>query len=197
MEAALAAGDARGAATLLAERPDELMRRAAHLARIGAVEDVVRDAAMRASPAAVLRLAAFARSRLPAIEAAVVEALLARAAARRNFARAVIDRGVEQWDLVAIHAAARANTIYVRDGAAIAIYKRRDAESHAARLARLHAGEHDGVSKIPPANAPTWFALVHEDVALPKGSEGYARAPRPGGDGITRLALADLVSELA
>ena len=101
------------------------------------------------------------------------------------------------WDVAAIHAAARANTIYVRDGAAITHYKRRDGERHLARLARLHAGEHDGVSKIPPANAPTWFALLRADVALPKGSEGYLLDPRTAGPELKRLAATDLVAELA
>ncbi|MDQ3335088.1 MAG: hypothetical protein M4D80_07995 [Myxococcota bacterium] len=196
VEAALAAKDAEAAATLLAERPDELVRRVGHLARLGYDPvPVLKRAAPSASPVALLRLAAYARTRLPAVETAVIEALLARAAARRNYARAVIDRGLAEWDLAAIHAAARANTIYVRDGAAIASYKRRDGEPHLARLARLHAGEHDGVSKLPPANAPTWFALEREDVALPKGSEGYARE-RGTADGITRLAPDDLVTGL-
>jgi hypothetical protein len=197
VETALAAKDAHAAATLLAERPDELVRRAGHLARLGYDPvPVLKAAAPHASPTALLRLAAYARTRLPAIEAAVTEALLARAAARRSYARAVLDRGLAEWNVAAIHAAARANTIYVRDGAAIASYKRRDGETHLARLARLHAGEHDGVSKIPPANAPAWFALEREDIALPKGSEGYAREPGIG-VGITRLSGEDLVAGLA
>jgi hypothetical protein len=102
------------------------------------------------------------------------------------------------WDVAAIHAAARANTIYVRDGGAIALYRRRDDEPHLARLARLHAGEHDGVSKIPPANAPTWFAVLRADVLLPKGSEGFVLDPRTlTADGVTSLAAADLVAALA
>jgi hypothetical protein len=197
VETALAAGDARGAATLLAERPDELLARAGHLARLGLdVVPVVREIAPRASTDALLRLETYARTRLPVLEPVATEALLARAAARRNYARAVIDRGLAEWRVAAIHAAARANTIYVRDGDAIAIYKRRDNESHLARLARLHAGEHDGVSKIPPANAPTWFALVREDITLPKGSEGYAHEPATTED-IKRLSAADLVAGLA
>jgi hypothetical protein len=175
VEMSLAAGDVHRAKKLLAERPDELLGRAAHLARLGLdIVPVVREVAPRASTDALLRLA---KARLPVLEPVANEVLLARAATRRNYARAVIDRDLAEWRLAAIHAAARANTIYVRDGAAIAIYKRRDGEPHLARLARLDAGEHDGLSKIPPANAPTWFALVREDITLPKGSEGYAREP--------------------
>ena len=197
VEAALAAKDAGAAAALLAERPDELMRRVGHLARLGYDPLPILSKTMaQASPIALLRLAAYARTRLPAVEAAVTEALLARTAAKRNYARAVIDRGLAEWNIAALHAAARANTIYVRHGGAIAIYKRRDGEPNLARLARLHAGEHDGVSKLPPANAPAWFALEREDIVLPKGSEGYARE-RGSSDGITRLAADDLVRGIA
>jgi len=101
------------------------------------------------------------------------------------------------WNVAAIHAAARANVIYVRDGAAITIYKRRDHESHVARLLRLDAREHDGISKIPPSTAPTFFALLRDDLAFPKGSEGYALDPRGGAaDGTSRLSAADLVAQL-
>jgi hypothetical protein len=101
------------------------------------------------------------------------------------------------WDVAAIHAAARANTIYVRDRGAITTYRRRDHETHVARLGRLMTGDHDGPSKIPPAKAPTWFAVLRDDLVIPTGSEGYILDSRTsGGDGITRLAAADLVSEL-
>src|SRR5439155_4775729 len=80
------------------------------------------------------------------------------------------------WDIAAIHAVARANIVYVRErSGAIATYRRRDNEQALARLARLHAGEDpDGtVDELPPANAPTWFALLREDIELPTGSAGY------------------------
>jgi hypothetical protein len=209
LEMALAAGDARAAAALLAERPAEMLRRADHVMRVAlakqpdAVGDVVamlRQTASRCEPEALLALAAHVanKPRLPAdvigaITATVHAALVARAARLRNFARAVIDRDIPPWEIAAIHAAARANTIYVRHGASIAVYKRRDEETPIERLARLHAGEHDGLSRIPPANAPTWFALHREDVMLPKGSEGYAVEPGP----LARLTEADLVAALA
>ena len=104
------------------------------------------------------------------------------------------------WDVAAIHAAARANVVYVREpGGAITMYKRRDSELSAGRLARMLAGEHDGsLAAIPPADAPTWFAVLRDDLAIPKGSTGYMLDARTtGGDGITRLAAADLVAELA
>lgn len=103
------------------------------------------------------------------------------------------------WDVAAIHAAARANLIYVRDGGAITLYKRRDHETSAARLGRILAGDHDGtLPAIPAADAPTWFAVMRDDLAIPKGSTGYMLDARTtGGDGITRLAAGDLVAELA
>ncbi|MBA3818186.1 MAG: hypothetical protein H0X17_04795, partial [Deltaproteobacteria bacterium] len=74
---------------------------------------------------------------------------------------------------------------------------RRDHETLLARLDRLYAGAHDGASKIPPANAPTWFALTTDDVALPRGSTGYLLDARTtGGEGLTRLAPADLIADL-
>lgn len=103
------------------------------------------------------------------------------------------------WDVAAIHGAARANVLYVRDGASVTTYRRRDRESAVARLARIHAGEHDGaLAAIPPAPAPTWFALLREDLALPHGSEGYVLDRRSrSGDQIAYLAASDLVAALA
>jgi hypothetical protein len=107
------------------------------------------------------------------------------------------------WDVAAIHAVARANIVYVRErSGAITPYRRRDKEQALARLARLHAGDDsDGtVDELPPANAPTWFALLRDDLALPVGSAGYVldrRAPNDGPDGIERLSAGDLLGELS
>jgi hypothetical protein len=107
------------------------------------------------------------------------------------------------WDVAAIHAVARANIVYVRErSGAITPYRRRDKEQALARLARLHAGDDpDGtVDELPPANAPTWFALLRDDLALPTGSAGYVldrRAPLDGPDGIERLSAGDLLGELS
>ena len=107
------------------------------------------------------------------------------------------------WDLAAIHAVARANIVYVRErSGAITPYRRRDKEQALARLARLHAGgDPDGtVEELPPANAPTWFALLRDDLELPAGSAGYVldrRAASDGPDGIERLSAGDLLAELA
>jgi hypothetical protein len=160
--------------------------------------------------------------------------LVARAAARRNFARAVIDRVLVDrlvplgerrvvamlastsddiaelrdayshgrptlWDIAAIHAAARANIVYVRErSGAIAVYRRRDTEQTLARLARLHAGDDpDGmIDELPAANAPTWFALARDDVALPAGSTGYVFGPRTAEQSIERLSAVDLLGDL-
>lgn len=94
------------------------------------------------------------------------------------------------WEVAAIHATARANVVYARDAnRIITSYRRRDGEPTSARLARLLAGEHDGVvAAIPPADAPTWVALRRADVELPTGSAGYvldasdlATTAAPGG----------------
>src|SRR5687767_15317052 len=64
-------------------------------------------------------------------------------------------------------------------------------------LFRSHAGQHDGASKIPPANAPTWFALVREDgVMLPKGSEGFLHDTRSEEHTSELQSLAYLVCRL-
>jgi hypothetical protein len=107
------------------------------------------------------------------------------------------------WDIATIHAVARANIVYVRErSGAITPYRRRDKEQALARLARLHAGEDaDGaLEELPPANAPTWFALLRDDLELPAGSSGYVldrRAATERPDGIERLSAGDLLGELA
>ncbi len=104
------------------------------------------------------------------------------------------------WDIAAIHAAARGNLVYVRERTGgFAVYRRRDKEQTLARLARLHAGDDpDGMlDELPPANAPTWFALLRNDLELPRGSAGYALDPRPARDGIEPLSAAALIGELA
>jgi hypothetical protein len=104
------------------------------------------------------------------------------------------------WDLAAIHAVARANIVYVRErGGAIAAYRRRDSEQALARLARLHAGGDADtmLDELPPANAPTWFALLRDDIALPPASSGYVLDPRSSVAGVERLSAGDLLRELA
>ncbi|HEY0479338.1 MAG TPA: MXAN_6230/SCO0854 family RING domain-containing protein [Kofleriaceae bacterium] len=103
------------------------------------------------------------------------------------------------WDIAAIHAVARGNIVYVRDRAGrFAAYRRRDKEQALARLARVDAGDdHDGMlDELPPANAPTWFGLLRDDLELLPGSAGYVLDPRGGGSGIDRMTAADLVIEL-
>ncbi|MDB4955338.1 MAG: hypothetical protein JWO36_2907 [Myxococcales bacterium] len=103
------------------------------------------------------------------------------------------------WDVACIHAAARANIVYVRErDGSVTMYRRRDDESTVARLGRLlSGGSDDGKSStIPPANAPTWFALVTGDLALPKGSAGYMLDARSIAIDDRRSA-GDLISALA
>ena len=104
------------------------------------------------------------------------------------------------WELACIHAAARANIVYVRErDATITTYRRRDGETTAARLSRLLSGSSDDgqLAAIPPANAPTWCALLRDDLAIPTGSAGYILDARVAGEGFTRLAAGDLIAELA
>ena len=67
------------------------------------------------------------------------------------------------WDVAAIHAAARANLIYVREDAAITVYKRRDHEASAARLGRILAGEHDGTLPAIPAGKERVIRIIAAD----------------------------------
>ena len=104
------------------------------------------------------------------------------------------------WDIAAIHAIARANVVYVRERAGtIAVYRRRDHEQALGRLARIHAGDDpDGqLDEIPPANAPTWYALMRDDLSLPDGSTGYALERRAAGEPVERLSAGDLIRDLA
>lgn len=103
------------------------------------------------------------------------------------------------WDLAAIHAAARANLVYVRErDGSFTTYRRRDHEPVGARLARLISGGNDEgkLATIPVSDAPTWFALLTGDLALPAGSTGYMLDGRESSPGITRLAASNLVAEL-
>jgi hypothetical protein len=103
------------------------------------------------------------------------------------------------WEVACIHATARANVVYVRGPGGITTYRRRDGESPTGRLARLLAGDHDGaVAAIPMANAPTWVALLRDDLAIPAGSAGFILdARRTGAETLARAPAAELVAELA
>ena len=102
------------------------------------------------------------------------------------------------WDVACVHAAARANTVYIRErDGGFTMYRRRDGESARARLARLMSGaDNDGkAAAIPTAEAPTWVALITGDLAVGPGSIGYVLDPRAA-SGVEVLAAADLISEL-
>jgi hypothetical protein len=104
------------------------------------------------------------------------------------------------WDIAAIHAVARGNIVYVRERTGgFAVYRRRDKEQALARLARLHAGDDPDtvLDQLPPANAPTWFAVLRDDLELPPGSAGYVLDARAPADAIDVVSAADLVNELA
>ena len=149
VEHALAAGDALAALAHLAGRPAELLARGRHLERVARAQ----------SPEAVAALEAMR------------DELLARAAARRLVPRAVLDRALppRHWELAALHAAARANVVYVRErDGAIRVFRRRDGEPDRTRLARLVRGPDDGrVTAIPAAEAPTLVCVVTPEPPVP------------------------------
>jgi len=104
------------------------------------------------------------------------------------------------WDVACVHAAARANVVYIRErDGSYTVYRRRDNESKVARLGRMMSGAGDDgrVATMPIADAPTWFALM-TGLPLPRGSVGYALDVRGlPADGIERQAAGDLIAELA
>lgn len=103
------------------------------------------------------------------------------------------------WDVACIHAAARANIIYIRErDNSFTTYRRRDNESKVARLGRIMSGAADDgrVTAIPSADAPTWFALM-TGMPLPRASSGYALDGRGLAQGTERVSARALVAELA
>ena len=109
-------------------------------------------------------------------------------------------RAPDDVGLACVHAAARANVVYVRerDGSFTA-YRRREREPAGARLVRLLSGAgDDGRLGAPPStDAPTWFALRLDALALPAGSCGYALSPSAPPDGVELRSAAELLAELA
>jgi len=102
------------------------------------------------------------------------------------------------WDVACVHAAARANVIYIRErDGAFPVYRRPDNESKVARLGRMMSGAADDgrVTEVPKADAPTWFALL-SGLPLPKGSVGYALDERGLPADADRVSAGDLVAEL-
>lgn len=207
-------------------RADHLIRvaQARQPDALGTVLRTIQYAMTRGGPGELLALGAHIARRgatlRPEAIASIVDAvraeLVVRAESRRHFARAVIDRALADvaitgrpatptrptlWDVACIHAIARANLVYVRERTgAITQYRRRDGESAATRLVRIasNAGDDGTLAMLPPAEAPTWFCLLRDDLVIPKGSAGHAVERRsPHTDGITYLEATELVTELA
>jgi hypothetical protein len=214
VEAALRARDPVTALARLSERPEELLQRVDQLLALDAsVLAGIQAAIPKGTPTTLLVL--MKRSKHAIVVEDIRRELLARAETCRRFARAVIDRALVSepilleivtrarpsvWELAAIHAAARANVVYIRelDGTVTTI-RRRDQETSLARLARIHGNpdQDSQFSRIPPADAPTFVALQTADLPIPKNSAGYVLVPRHSLVGFTRLAACDLVAELA
>ncbi len=104
------------------------------------------------------------------------------------------------WDLACVHAAARANVVYIRErDGAITTYRRRDHEDPVLRLGRVLSGANDDgtAAAIPVADAPTLVAVLADDLAIPRGSAGYILdARRTGAAGVTRMSATELVATL-
>ena len=185
-------GPARGRARRHARRDPRGPRAAPRAAARARVAGRRRRAPTAAGAgAAVAAVAALARAEL-----------VARASIRRGFARAVIDRALAArlWQLACVHAAARANVLYVRDPDDVQVYRRRDGEPALARLDRLAAGVPDErIAAVPRADAPTWVALARcGELAIPAGSAGFLAEPPPRGlTDVTWHDHAALVAELA
>jgi len=119
----------------------------------------------------------------------------------RDFADQLATHGrPSMWDVACIHAAARANVVYIRErDGTFTTYRRRDNETKTARLGRLMSGAADDgrITTLPASDAPMWFALM-SGLPLPRGSVGFVHdSRRMAPEGIERLSAADLVSELA
>jgi hypothetical protein len=102
------------------------------------------------------------------------------------------------WDLATVHAAARGNVVYIRErDGSFTMYRRRDTENKVTRLSRIMSGGADDgrLPGLPPADAPTWFALV-SGLPMPKGSVGYALDPRELGANAEVMTVGDLLGEL-
>src|SRR5690606_31548804 len=95
----------------------------------------------------------------------------------RNFAEVIGTHArPTMWDVACVHAAARANVVYIRErDGSFTVYRRRDSETKVARLSRLMSGAADDgrTAAMPVADAPTWFALM-AGMPLPEGSVGFA-----------------------
>ena len=104
------------------------------------------------------------------------------------------------WDVACVHAAARANVVYIRErDGTFTVYRRRDQESKVVRLGRMMSGAADDgrVPELPVTDAPTWFALL-SGLPLPRGSVGYALDIRGlPAEGVERQAAGDLIAELS
>ena len=93
--------------------------------------------------------------------------------------------------LATLHAAARCDTVFVRDELLMR-FTRHPGETPYALFKRIERKEPDDlVQALPALTAPTFAALLQGDIPLPEGSEVYALFR----EGVTRpLAASDLLS---
>jgi hypothetical protein len=103
------------------------------------------------------------------------------------------------WDVAAVHAAARANLVHVRErDGGFSTYRRREREGSHLRLGRLLSGGNDDGRTAAIPGGELWFALGSVgDLVLGPGSRGYLLDSRGAPPSITRLAGGDLIAELA
>ena len=79
------------------------------------------------------------------------------------------------FQLGALHAAARTDRVYVRDGGGAFVYERRPREGDHTFYQRLRTGDADVLVETLPAFAqPILAVLLRGDLSLPEGSRAYA-----------------------
>lgn len=220
VEDGLRRGDPLLAIARLAQRPAQLLRRADHVRRVvdarapATAADVlaaIRAAIRRADPRTLFALARHARRRPDpdGLARIVATELLARAERLRLFARAIVDGDAARaagawsgaWEVLAIHVAARANVIYVRDRGGLVTFRRRELEPTVQRLARLVAGGPDDgrATALPVTEAPTLYVIdAPAGLAIAPGSLGYVARPELArGTALEPLALDAWIDALA
>lgn len=87
------------------------------------------------------------------------------------------DSGVRMsmLDLAMLHAAARGQRVFIRDGGATTVITRAPAESASAFLGRIRFGIGAEPASPPPADGPAILAALYRgDIDLPAGSAAYA-----------------------
>jgi hypothetical protein len=105
------------------------------------------------------------------------------------------------WEVSCLHAAARAQTVFVRDDAGrVTVFQRRPAEDAHEFFTRLtNLNETDGHEAEPPAaQGPRFVSVWRDDLPIPDQSAVYTLyGERLSPERVRRLSASDLLAELA